>query len=256
MMAEWLSGDPLNGLVITFFFFISLIAGRYIREHRTAFVPGPRIKLLASILLIMGITLMKHWYVPAIICVLCMIIALKLGRIKDHLKKLVFPLLLAVFILIVQIYIGGMEYGLLVFSRVAASASVLILLTITTSHNDILESMRWLRLPGTMIEISSFMRRYITTFSNEGKKLQMAQLARGGLSHKGSMQQVREIASICGLLIMRAFAKSDSVYRAMLSRGWKPGVKVQVVPVSSRDAALGILICSIITGLVVIDGFI
>lgn len=253
MMPQWLTRDPLNGLVITIFFFISLIAGRYIREHRIAFVPEPGIKLLASILLIMGITLMKHWYVPAIICALCMIIALKLGRINDHLKKLVFPLLLAIFILIVQIYIGGMEYGLLVFSRVAASASVLILLTITTSRIDILESMRWLRLPATMVEISSFMWRYITTFSNEGRKLQMAQAARCGLLHKGFMHRVRDIASICGLLIMRAFAKSDEVYRAMLSRGWKPGVRVNILPVSRRDVVFGLLISSIVTGLVVID---
>ncbi len=256
MMLQWLTRDPLNGLLITIFFFISLIAGRYIREDRIAFVPEPGIKLLASILLIMGITLMKHWYVPAIICALCMIIALKLGRINEHLKKLVFPLLVAIFILIVQIYFGSMEYGLLVFSRVAASASVMILLTITTSHTDILESMRWLRLPRTMIEISSFMWRYITTFSNEGKKLQMAQAARGGLSQKGFVRRVQNITSICGLLITRAFARSDEVYRAMLSRGWKPDRRVHSLPVSRQDVIFGILVSLTITGLLVIDGFI
>lgn len=31
MMLEWLSGDPLNGVVITITFFISLIIGRYLR---------------------------------------------------------------------------------------------------------------------------------------------------------------------------------------------------------------------------------
>lgn len=35
-MMEWLSGDPLNGIVITLTFFISLIIGRYIglRKNR------------------------------------------------------------------------------------------------------------------------------------------------------------------------------------------------------------------------------
>ncbi|HEY9247412.1 MAG TPA: hypothetical protein VIO11_11240 [Candidatus Methanoperedens sp.] len=34
-MLEWLRGDPLNGIVITVSFFISLIIGRYIRKKRS-----------------------------------------------------------------------------------------------------------------------------------------------------------------------------------------------------------------------------
>ncbi len=34
-MMEWLTGDPLNGVVITITFFISLIIGRYLRLRLT-----------------------------------------------------------------------------------------------------------------------------------------------------------------------------------------------------------------------------
>jgi hypothetical protein len=34
-MMEWLTGDPLNGVVMTITFFISLIIGRYLRMRLT-----------------------------------------------------------------------------------------------------------------------------------------------------------------------------------------------------------------------------
>ncbi len=34
-MMEWLTGDPLNGVVITITFFISLIIGRYLKLRLT-----------------------------------------------------------------------------------------------------------------------------------------------------------------------------------------------------------------------------
>lgn len=272
-MPEWLTRDPLNGLVITLFFFISLIIGRYLREYKAAngkINIEPRIRIIISFLLIIGITLMKHWYIPAIISALCIITALYRRIIRDFTSKLIFPLLLALFILLVQsltpggeridfvipVYSDGIDYGILVFSRVTASASILILLVLTTSRIDLLESMRWLRVPGTMIEIASFMSRYITTFMNEGKKLTLAQQARCGFSRKGFLERIRNVASVCGLLIVRASAKSDEIYKAMLSRAWKPDVKAEYLPPGIWDVVIGILLTSIIAGLVVIDRFI
>ena len=256
MTAEWLTRDPLNGLVVTLFFFVSLTVGRYIRKIRdrgTVFSFGPETRVLAAFLLVTGMTLMEHWYLPAVIFALCIMIALRTGRIKDYARKLIFPLLLAAFILAVQAYSGNTDYGYLVFSRVAASASVLVLLITTTSVADVLFGMRRLGLPATMIDISSFMRRYISTFSYDGKKLLRAQQARGGLSQKRYHERIRNIASVCGLLVMRAFARGDEVYRAMISRGWRPGMKNFVPPPNLRDAVPGILFFLIISGFVILD---
>lgn len=271
-MPEWLTRDPLNGVVIALFFFIFVIIGRYLREHKAASGKRniePGVMIIISFLLIVGITLMKHWYIPVIISALCIITALHRGMIRDFIGKLVFPLLLALFILLLQsltpggeridwlipVYPDGIDYGLLVFSRIIASASVLILLVLTTSRIDLLESIRWLRVPGTMIEIASFMLRYITTFMKEGKKLTLAQQARCGFSSNGFRQRIRNVSSISGLLLVRASAKSDEIYKAMLSRAWKPDVKSDYPPPGIWDAVIGILLTSIIAGLVVIDRF-
>lgn len=218
-----------------------------------------RIRLLLSFLLIIALSTMRHWYFPIGATILCIFFAAKLNVIKDYSKKLIFPLVLALFIFalqsltygvnkvdmgIISVYSEGIEYGLLIFSRVFASASVLILLMLTTSENELLDSMRYFGVPGTMVEISSFMSRYIRTFSSEGRKLKLAQASRCGFSSNANFtKRMHNIASICGALIVRAFARSDEVYRAMLSRGWKSNLRhsIDCRPLNKRDMILGIL---------------
>lgn len=230
-----------------------------------------RIKLLVSFLLIIAITSMKHWYFPLGATILCIIFAAKLNVIRDYSKKLVFPLILALFILAVQsvtygvniinpgiipVYEEGLEYGFLIFARVLASASVLVLLILTTPEKELLESLRRIGIPGTIIQISSFMSRYIRTFSYEGKKLKLAQESRCGFSKNSAFaNRMHNIASISGALIMRAFAKSEEVYRAMLSRGWKPDIQypIERYPLNKRDMIVGITLSAGIFAMLGLD---
>lgn len=230
-----------------------------------------RIKILISFLLITVITLMKHWYLPIAISLLCMVFAVNLKVMRDYGKKLIFPLVLALFIFITQgftygvnainlgifsVYSEGIKYGFLIFSRVFASASILLLLVITTSESELLESMRYFGVPKTMLEISSFMARYIKTFSSEGKKLKLAQESRCGFSkNAGFTKKMHDVASISGALIARAFAKSEEIYRAMLSRGWKPELRysIETRPLKKRDLILGIMLSSGILVLLGLD---
>ncbi len=271
-MLEWLGRDPLNGLALTIAFFVSLIAGRCLAEKRAqgrGIEPG--IRLFVSFLLIIAVTLMKHWYFPIAISALCTVIALKLRVFRDYGKNLIFPLALASFILaiqgltygvneinpgIIRFYPEGLERGFLIFARVFASASVLILLMLTTSQIELLESLRLFGVPGTVLQISSFMSRYIKTFSNEARALKLAQESRCGFSG-GFKNEIKNIASIFGLLILRAFAKSDEVYKAMLSRAWKPELRYshETVRLHRGDMILGILFSSGIIGLVLLDRF-
>ncbi|MDD5473947.1 MAG: cobalt ECF transporter T component CbiQ [Candidatus Methanoperedens sp.] len=230
-----------------------------------------RIKILISFLLITAITVMKHWYLPIAISLLCIVLAAKLKVMRNYGKKLIFPLVLALFIFVTQgftygvnainlgifsVYSEGIEYGFLIFSRVLASASVLILLMLTTPENDLLESLRHLGVPGTIIQISSFMSRYIRTFSYEGKKLKFAQESRCGFSkNSGFTNRMHNIASISGALITRAFAKSEEVYRAMLSRGWKPDIQypTERYPLNKRDMIMGITLSTGIFAMLGLD---
>ena len=274
-MPEWLTRDPLNGLVITIAFFISLIIGRYLNERivkNRGKIIEPRIRLILAFLLIIAVTLMQHWYFPAALSIICIFTAYKLKAFRNYCKYMIFPLLIAIFILTVEgfTYFTGtieqgiipgrsfsLQYGLLIISRIFASTSILIILMLSTSESELLGSLRWLRVPSTILEISSFMSRYIKTFSKEGNRLRMAQRSRLGLS--GSyLERMQGTAIICGLLITRAFEKSEEIYRAMLSRGWKPEVRYSqdISPPGMTDMVPIIILVSGLLGIVFLDRFI
>ncbi len=123
---------------------------------------------------------------------------------------------------IISIYKEGFEYGFLIFSRVFAATSLIILMLSTASEIEILDTMRWYRIPAVLIDISSLMVRYIKAFSNESRKMKHAQDSRCGFSRScGSREKIQNIASISGALITRAFTRAEQVYEAMISRGWK-----------------------------------
>lgn len=273
-MPEWLTADPLNGLVITISFFISVIIGRHFRKKRILNNNGrrffdPRIKMLLVFLLIISITLMKKPYIPIVFAAICFLISLKLNKYRDFSHKLFFPALLASFIVITQsltygtnkinywnipVYSEGIESGILIFSKVLASASIAVLFLSTASGNEITGSMRWYGIPATMLDISSLMSRYITAFSSEARKLELAQESRCGFSKRsGYKKKIQQIASITGMLITRAYGRSEMVYRAMLSRGWKPGAGSIAAhqPLRKEDIFFGLVFS---TGLIIFIG--
>jgi len=257
-MPGWLSGDPLNGVIITITFFISVIIGKYIRMKRTAsgYPIDPRIRLYILFFLIISITLMGHWYIPIGISIACILISIKINKFGDYRRKLVFPVVLSLFIIIIQgltygstkidigiisIYKEGVEYGFLVFSRVIAATSLIILMLSTASETDILDAMRWYRIPAAIIDISSLMIRYIKAFSTESRKMKQAQESRCGFSGScGFREKIQNIATISGALIARAFTRADQVYRAMISRGWKHDQNlISHRPLSNNDMVMG-----------------
>jgi cobalt/nickel transport system permease protein len=275
-MPGWLSGDPLNGVIITVTFFISVIIGKYIRMKRTA--PGyrgisidQRIKLFILFFFIISITLMTHWYIPIGISMLCILISIKINKFGDYSRKLIFPVVLSLFIIVIQgltygstkidlgiisVYKEGFEYGFMIFSRVFAATSLIILMLSTASETEILDTMRWYRIPAALIDISSLMIRYIKAFSTESRKMKQAQESRCGFSRScGFREKMHNIASISGALIGRAFTRAEQVYRAMISRCWKheqsdtPGYR----PLNNIDILFGVALSAGIIILLGID---
>jgi len=273
-MPGWLSGDPLNGAIITITFFISVIIGKYIRMKRTSsgsprkFI-DQRMNLFILFFLIISITLMGHWYVPMGIAVLCVLISTRANKFGDYSRKLIFPVVLSLFIIVIQsltygstridlgiisVYKEGFEYGFLIFSRVFAATSLIILMLSTTSETEILDTMRWYRIPEVLIDISSLMIRYIKAFSSESRRMKQAQESRCGFSRScGSREKMHNIASISGALIARAFARAEHVYRAMISRGWKHdfGSIARYRPLNKSDVLVGFVLSA---GIIVMLG--
>jgi cobalt/nickel transport system permease protein len=272
-MPGWLSGDPLNGVIITITFFISVIIGKYIRMKRSSSGYGKsidqRIRLFILFFLIISITLMGHWYIPVGISIVCILISIRANKFGDYSRKLIFPVVLSLFIIVIQgltygstridigiipVYKEGFEYGFLVFSRVFAATSLIILMLSTASETEILDAMRWYRIPPALIDISSLMIRYIKAFSTESRKMKQAQESRCGFSGScGFREKMHNIASISGALIGRAFTRAEQVYRAMISRCWKHDHSGIHRPLSNIDMLMGFSLSAGILLLLAID---
>jgi cobalt/nickel transport system permease protein len=254
-MLEWITPDPLNGIVITITFFISIIIGRYLRKKRTGNkgkLIDPRIKILVVFLLVISITLTDHWYLPILMFVACILISIRSKVFRDYSRKLIFPVILAFFIVLIQsltygtnkinngiipVYSEGLESGFLIFTRVIAASSLAILLLSNTSETEIIETMRWYRVPGTILDISSLMSRYIKAFSTEAQKIKQAQESRCGFSRRsGFREKMHNVAAITGALITRAIIRAEVVYRAMISRGWKNDPGSLAGPLDKNEA--------------------
>lgn len=101
-----------------------------------------------------------------------------------------------------------------------------ILLTTTTTFPDLMHALNHLRVPSILVNIISFMYRYLFVLTDEAARLLRARQARsarlpGRGRHGGSLFWRAKIAGqMVGQLFSRSLDRSDRVYLAMLSRGF------------------------------------
>jgi len=106
------------------------------------------------------------------------------------------------------------------------SVQMAILLVAVTEFPKIVHALRHLRVPAIITVIISFLYRYLFVLADEVMRLLRAREARSatvaGLSGGGSvMWRARIAGHMAGQLFLRSYERSDRVYNAMLSRGYK-----------------------------------
>lgn len=104
------------------------------------------------------------------------------------------------------------------------SIQAAILLTATTQFPDLMHALRHLRVPGPIVSIISFMYRYLFVLADEATRLLRARESRSarlGRGRGGSLRWRARIAgNMAGQLFLRSYDRSDRVYSAMLARGF------------------------------------
>ena len=120
---------------------------------------------------------------------------------------------------------GLARFGSIVI-RSWISVQVAILLVSTTAFPDVLYAFRHLRVPSLLIAIVSLMYRYLVVLADEAARLLRAREARSArldTARRGPpiRFQARVAGNMVGQLFLRSFERSDRVYAAMLSRGYR-----------------------------------
>lgn len=136
----------------------------------------------------------------------------------------------------------GLErFGVFVL-RVWICVALLELLVATTGIHRLVGALERLRIPREITMLLYLASRYVFLFAEEARRMIRARESRYLDPERSRMDYLRDIASITGNLIIRAFERGERVYRAMLSRGfgWESERPMTWCHCTLRDYALSL----------------
>jgi cobalt/nickel transport system permease protein len=113
-----------------------------------------------------------------------------------------------------------------IFIRAWLSVQMAILLTAVTPFPDLMHALRHLHAPAALVAIISFMYRYLFVLSDEVLRLLRAREARSarleGVRGGGTLLwRAKTAGNMAGQLFLRSYDRSERIYQAMLSRGYR-----------------------------------
>lgn len=155
------------------------------------------------------------------------------------------------------------DAGLLRFVSIVVrswlSVQMAILLVAVTEFPKIIHALTHLRVPAIITVIISFLYRYLFVLTDEVMRMLRARQARSaaavGIRSGGGVAWRAQIAGhMAGQLFLRSYERSDRIYNAMLSRGYK-GELMTIHPhqFHRSDLVIGIF-CILIFVLIQIAG--
>ena len=122
------------------------------------------------------------------------------------------------------------DAGVLRFTSVLVrswlSVQMAILLVAVTEFPDIIHALGHLYVPSIIVTIIAFLYRYLFVLTDEVMRLMRARQARSagapGAKSGGSVfWRARIAGNMAGQLFLRSYERSDRIYNAMLSRGYR-----------------------------------
>jgi cobalt/nickel transport system permease protein len=136
--------------------------------------------------------------------------------------------------------------GLLIF-KALGSVSCMYFIALNTSMNDILSTLRSLKLPDILVSLMELIYRYIFVILEEVSKIRIAQDSR--LGYKDFKTSIKSAGVLAGSLFLRTYLKCDRIYAALESRGYDGELKtIKQTYLPSRK----MLVLCVITSLILI----
>ncbi len=203
-----------------------------------------RVATITALVVIVTTLLSPSWIPPLVVLILTLMAALFLSlrgrfRLRTYGRLMALPAAIAAFVwltfaftfgvseayrILLPVYEEGIAQGFLVFLRVLAASSVLLLLLEATSLMAILRALRWMRVPEVLVELAALVYRYTFVFEEERRGLWQAMVSRLGASKSlGYARRVSNYGLVASNLLIRSFDRSLRTYEAMQSRRYRGG---------------------------------
>ncbi len=112
----------------------------------------------------------------------------------------------------------GMTAAVRTVARGFGGTATLMLLVASTPMPALLKALRWLRVPDTWVELVWLTYRAVFTLGEEAARVFDAQRLRLGYVSVGA--GMRSLSRLAGVILVRAFTRSATLYDAMVVRGY------------------------------------
>jgi len=133
----------------------------------------------------------------------------------------------------VSLSVDGLYGAWNIFAKGTLGVIVSLLLAGTTPMRDLLLGLERLRAPQVLVQIATFMLRYLDVIGDQARRMRIARVSRG--HDPGFLWQARAFATSVGSLFIRSFERGERVYLAMLSRGYTGRMPVSAEVVATRS---------------------
>ena len=117
-----------------------------------------------------------------------------------------------------DLYREGLIAGAGIVVKGTLGVMTAIILSTSTTAREILRGLERLRLPALMVQIASFMLRYVNVVNDEMERMKVARESRGFTAT--GIQHWKVLATAAGALFIRSYERGERVHLAMLSRGY------------------------------------
>lgn len=242
----------------------------YVHEHSSVHRLAPEVKLVATLLFVVGVAVTPRTAVWAFVLdAIVLGLVIHIARIPARFiaARLVVITPFVLFAVFIPFIAGGEQTELLgvtlsreglwatwnVVAKASLGATASITLAATTELPDIIKGMRRLRVPAPVTAIASFMIRYLELIAAELRRMRVAMTSRG--YDPRWLSQARPIATAAGALFVRSYERGERVHDAMLARGFDgslPDLDPPETPVATWARALSAPIVSIVLAAVAV----
>ena len=118
----------------------------------------------------------------------------------------------------IELYREGLLAGISIVVKGTLGVLAAVILSTTTTAREILRGLERLKLPAVMVQIASFMLRYVNVISDEMERMKVARESRGFIAT--GIKHWKVIATSAAALFIRSYERGERVHLAMLSRGF------------------------------------
>ena len=201
---------------------------------------GGRIKLIATIFIILACVISKELFIPIILEIMLLFI-LKMANLSyiDSAKRLLMLLPFGGAIIIFQPFIQpgtiiwsyswlhitdfGLNWAILLLVRMIVCLTAIIIYSSTTPLQEMASSFRKLKMPRDLAMILSIMVRFLFLFVDELAAIRKSQKSRNFSIHSDNTPykwRVKQVGYTIGMMFLKSYEQGERVHKSMVSRGF------------------------------------